>query len=157
MRRVIEAYLQSHPGQERFDYQQALDPVGNRRFDNGTQFAAFVERYMEQEIARRRAQRQKMSPQEVEGIVGQYVAFSTYNPFPRLSSIHLPTQITVGSEDNVTPPRYSEDLHAQIPGSELVVFPGAPHRTLKFARDEFNRITLKFLLQRAGKTTATAQ
>jgi pimeloyl-ACP methyl ester carboxylesterase len=131
---------------------------------NTTAFTAFAMNYvndhpevMEQEIARRRAQRQKMSPQEVEGIVGQYVAFSTYNPFPRLSSIHLPTQITVGSEDNVTPPRYSEDLHAQIPGSELVVFPGAPHRTLKFARDEFNRITLKFLLQRAGKTTATAQ
>jgi pimeloyl-ACP methyl ester carboxylesterase len=131
---------------------------------NTTAFTAFAMNYvndhpevMEQEIARRRAQRQKMSPQEVEGIVGQYIAFSTYNPFPRLSSIHLPTQITVGSEDNVTPPRYSEDLHAQIPGSELVVCPGAPHRTLKFARDEFNRITLKFLLQRAGKTTATAQ
>jgi hypothetical protein len=54
MRRVIEAYLRSHPDQERFDYQQALDPVGDRRFGSGTQFAAFVERYMEQEIARAR-------------------------------------------------------------------------------------------------------
>jgi pimeloyl-ACP methyl ester carboxylesterase len=62
-----------------------------------------------------------------------------------LRSIQLPTQITVGSEDNVTPPRYAKDLHAQIPQSELVIFPGAPHRTLTFARDEFNRVTSEFL------------
>jgi len=128
-----------------------------------TAFTAFAMNYvndhpdvMEQEIVRRRAQRKRMSDDEVEGIIGQYIAFSTYDPFARLSSIRLPTQITVGSEDNVTPPRYSEDLHAQIAGSELVVFPGAPHRTLTFARDDFNRVTLGFLLERAGKNATKA-
>jgi len=120
---------------------------------NVTAYTAFAMGYvndhpavMEQEIARRREHRRSMSDKDVEGIIGQYIAFSTYDPFNELGSIRLPTQITVGSEDNVTPPRYSEDLHARIPHSQLVVFPGAPHRTQTFARDEFNRETLAFLL-----------
>src|ERR1043165_242237 len=32
-RKVIDSYLQHHPSQVRFDYRQALDPVGARRFD----------------------------------------------------------------------------------------------------------------------------
>jgi pimeloyl-ACP methyl ester carboxylesterase len=120
---------------------------------NATAFTAFAATYindhpdvMERELARRREQRRRMTDREVEGIVGQYIAFSTYDPYDKLSSIATPTQITVGSEDYVTPPRYSEDLHAKIRGSELVIFPGAPHRTVTFAKDEFNRLTLKFLL-----------
>jgi hypothetical protein len=54
LRRVIDSYLRANPSQERFDYRQALDPVGERRFSNGREFNSFVERYMEQEIARAR-------------------------------------------------------------------------------------------------------
>jgi hypothetical protein len=54
MRRVIDSYLRAHTDSERFDYRPVLDPVGKRRFASGAQFALFVERYMEQEIARAR-------------------------------------------------------------------------------------------------------
>src|SRR4030095_3187502 len=54
MRQFIDSYLQSNPSQARFDYQQALDPAGDRRFQNGKEFTSFVEGYMEQEIARAR-------------------------------------------------------------------------------------------------------
>jgi methylaspartate mutase epsilon subunit len=54
MRRVIDSYLRAHPGQERFDYRPVLDPVGGRRFGGAAEFASFVGRYMEQEIARAR-------------------------------------------------------------------------------------------------------
>jgi len=54
MRRVIDSYLQAHPAQERFDYRQALDPVGQRQFKSGKEFTSFVEQYMDQEIARAR-------------------------------------------------------------------------------------------------------
>jgi len=54
LRRVIAAYLRAHPDQEPFDYRQVLDPVGERRFQSGPEFASFIERYMEQEIARAR-------------------------------------------------------------------------------------------------------
>lgn len=120
---------------------------------HATAFTAFAMTYVndrpeeiERELARRREHRRTMSDGEVEGIIGQYLAFSTYNPWDRLPGISIPTQITVGSEDYVTPPRYSEDLQSRIPNSQLVVFPGAPHRTITFARDEFNRATLAFLL-----------
>src|SRR6185295_315091 len=35
MRQFIDSYLQSNPSQARFDYQQALDPAGDRRFESG--------------------------------------------------------------------------------------------------------------------------
>lgn len=54
LRQVIDSYLRTHPSQERFDYRQELDPAGERRFKNGKEFTTFVERYMEQEIARAR-------------------------------------------------------------------------------------------------------
>jgi hypothetical protein len=54
MRQVIDAYLRAHPWQEPFDYRHALDPVGNRRFDSGEEFASFVETYMEEETERAR-------------------------------------------------------------------------------------------------------
>lgn len=55
MRRVIEAYLRAHPEQRPFDYRPVIDPVGARRFESAAEFDAFVERYMEDEIARARA------------------------------------------------------------------------------------------------------
>lgn len=54
MRKIIDAYLRTHPWQKPFDYRLALDPVGERRFGSGEEFARFVKRYMEQEIARAR-------------------------------------------------------------------------------------------------------
>ena len=54
LRQVIDAYLLTHPSAERFDYRQALDPAGARSFKSGEEFTTFVERYMEQEIARAR-------------------------------------------------------------------------------------------------------
>jgi hypothetical protein len=54
MRHVIDSYLRAHPGQESFDYRQALDPVNGRHFASGKEFVLFVEQYMEREIARAR-------------------------------------------------------------------------------------------------------
>ncbi len=51
LRRVVDFYLQEHPAQVRFDYRQALDPVGGRQL-NGSEFTTFVAEYMDQEIAR---------------------------------------------------------------------------------------------------------
>jgi hypothetical protein len=52
---VIEAYLRIHPEQRAFDYQRALDPVGQRRFATGEEFTSFIAQYMEQEIGFARA------------------------------------------------------------------------------------------------------
>ena len=52
---VIESYLRMHPKQQAFDYQPALDPVGQRRFATGEEFTSFIAHYMEQEISFARA------------------------------------------------------------------------------------------------------
>lgn len=54
MRRVIDLQLRAHPNLEPFDYRRVLDPAAKLHFENGAQFNLFVERYMEEEIARAR-------------------------------------------------------------------------------------------------------
>jgi pimeloyl-ACP methyl ester carboxylesterase len=44
-----------------------------------------------------------------------------------LKDIHVPTLITTGTRDLLTPMRIAQDMHAQIVGSELLVVPGATH------------------------------
>lgn len=45
----------------------------------------------------------------------------------QLGRITVPTLIVVGAEDVATPPVKAERMHARIPGSKLVVIPGAGH------------------------------
>jgi pimeloyl-ACP methyl ester carboxylesterase len=46
---------------------------------------------------------------------------------PVLPTIAVPTLLLYGELDVRSPVRVGEDLHARIPGSTLVVLPGAPH------------------------------
>jgi len=87
MRRVIDAYLLSHPEGERFDYRPALDPVGARRFDSAAEFDRFVERYMEREIARAREGHAGCGLKsaidiwyEVRTVLGSVLQFGGLNP-----------------------------------------------------------------------------
>jgi 3-oxoadipate enol-lactonase len=45
----------------------------------------------------------------------------------RLPDVAAPTLVMVGADDTETPPSYAEAIAAGIPGSELVVVPGAGH------------------------------
>jgi proline iminopeptidase len=47
----------------------------------------------------------------------------------RLGEITKPTLVITGEHDRTCTPRASRDLHAGIPGSELVILPGAGHMT----------------------------
>ena len=64
---------------------------------------------------------------------------------PLLGSIHCPALIIVGSEDAVTPPALSENLHARIPGSELAVIDRAGHLSSLERPDAFNAVLANFL------------
>jgi proline iminopeptidase len=50
-----------------------------------------------------------------------------YNVTARLGEIAVPTLITVGRDDFITPPSRAEIMHAGIPGSELVIFERSGH------------------------------
>ena len=65
-----------------------------------------------------------------------------------LASIHCPALILVGDQDVVTPPAVSRDMHRAIPGSELVVIPGAGHLSSLERPDAFNAALAPFLEHR---------
>jgi pimeloyl-ACP methyl ester carboxylesterase len=67
---------------------------------------------------------------------------------PLLSSIHCPTLILVGEEDELTPPALSRDMQQAIGGAELVVIPGAGHLSNLEQPDAFNAALARFLEHR---------
>lgn len=46
---------------------------------------------------------------------------------PALAAYGGPLLIVVGAEDRVTPPAFSREMHALVPGSRLEIVPGAGH------------------------------
>ncbi|MCW6168339.1 MAG: proline iminopeptidase-family hydrolase [Thermoplasmatales archaeon] len=63
----------------------------------------------------------------------------------RISSIKIPTLITTGEYDEVTP-KVAEILNNKIDGSELVVLKGCSHLTMWEDRERYNSTLEKFIL-----------
>ena len=73
---------------------------------------------------------------------------------PDYGKIRAPTLLTGGSEDLLREPGTWEQLHRQIPGSELQVFSSARHCPhIEFA-DEFNRLAIEFIKRHASVDAA---
>ncbi len=58
-------------------------------------------------------------------------ACNIFDVMGRLHNISLPTLIICGSEDQLTPAKYSHYLHTQIAGSELHIIPHAGHYVMR--------------------------
>lgn len=65
--------------------------------------------------------------------------------FKRLQEIQAPTLIIFGDRDVPGMRLVAQQLHAKIPGSELVEIQGADHIVNMSKPDEFNRVVLDFL------------
>ena len=64
----------------------------------------------------------------VEAFARQQAAIiSRLDSRPLLGGIRCPTLVVVGAEDELTPLNVAEEIRAGIPGSRLVVVPGAGH------------------------------
>jgi pimeloyl-ACP methyl ester carboxylesterase len=87
-------------------------------------------------------------PTGLTGLTRQAQAIGQHDTLDRLGEIRLPTLITTGTEDILVPPRFSRELHARIPGSELVEIPGAGHLHFMEEFQAFNEICLGFLRKR---------
>ncbi|MBI4786117.1 MAG: alpha/beta hydrolase [Chloroflexi bacterium] len=61
---------------------------------------------------------------------GDFAACNGFDIMPRLGEIHAPTLIVCGSEDKMTPVKYSEFLASKIPNSRLVVVERAGHSVM---------------------------
>src|SRR5215467_4154152 len=81
-----------------------------------------------------------------EAIAGALAALMTRpDSTPTLSTIRCPVQIIVGDEDAITPPPLSEQMHRDIPGSELTVIKGAGHMSNMEQPAVFNDTLARFL------------
>jgi 3-oxoadipate enol-lactonase len=67
----------------------------------------------------------------------------------KLGAIARPVQVIVGDQDVGTPVAMSEAIHRAIPGSELVIIPGASHLSNLEQPAAFNAALLRFL-ERVG-------
>jgi 3-oxoadipate enol-lactonase len=67
---------------------------------------------------------------------------------PLLATIHVPTLILVGEEDQLTPPALSEKINRAIAGSELGVIPAAGHLANLEQPEPFNAALARFLSHR---------
>jgi 3-oxoadipate enol-lactonase len=80
-----------------------------------------------------------------EGYVAACLALRDADLRGVAGTVRTPTLVIAGELDEATPPALSEALHAAIPGSELVVLPGAAHLSNVERPDEFTRALSRFL------------
>jgi aminoacrylate hydrolase len=63
----------------------------------------------------------------------------------RLGEIRCPTLVVVAADDALTPPFYSEELAARIPGAKLVTLPTGGHFVPNLAPEDYNAAVGSFL------------
>jgi len=70
---------------------------------------------------------QALAANDPEIVYGDYVACDTFDTRGRLEAIRVPTLVVGGTEDRMTPPKFSRYLAETIPGAELVMVAGGSH------------------------------
>jgi len=114
--RVLPAILEATSNAERFS--EAVQLINDMAF--GPAASAGLKEL---------AKRQMMTVRSTV-LHGDFVACDRFDVMPRLGEITVPTLILCGTEDRLTPLKYSEFLHRHIPNSQLITFPGAGHMVM---------------------------
>ncbi|MCF6278562.1 MAG: alpha/beta fold hydrolase [Anaerolineales bacterium] len=73
---------------------------------------------------------QRMGETRQTVLYGDFLACDNFDLREDLSRISAPSLIIYGTEDKMTPPRYSDFLHKNIPNAELVAIAGAGHMVM---------------------------
>lgn len=95
--------------------------------------------------------RRLANPVSAEGNAAQLAAAVGHSAWDRLGHIAAPTLVITGENDRVVPPENSRRIAGRIPGSKLVLLPGAPHRFFAENPEAFNREVLAFLREDEGE------
>jgi pimeloyl-ACP methyl ester carboxylesterase len=80
-----------------------------------------------------------------EVVLNDFRACDRYDRMGRLDEIRWPTLILCGSEDRLTPPKYSQYLADHIPHATLVSVDRAGHMVMLEKAGEVDRAILRFL------------
>jgi pimeloyl-ACP methyl ester carboxylesterase len=76
---------------------------------------------------------------------GDFLACDAFDQMENVPTIEVPTLILCGSEDRMTPPRFSEFLAKSISGSQIVIVPDAGHMVQLEKPDEVAGALAEFL------------
>lgn len=87
------------------------------------------------------------NPMVQHAFAAQCAACMEHDVLDQLGEIRVPALLTVGDADIFTPLRCSRAMHARMPNSELLVFPGWGHCHHWEDLETFNRKTTEFLLK----------
>ncbi|MBM3298616.1 MAG: alpha/beta hydrolase [Deltaproteobacteria bacterium] len=91
------------------------------------------------------ALREKMAGLSAEQVYNDLFACNEFDVMDRVKHIALPAWILVGEDDKLTPVKYSQYLHKEIPGSTLVIVPEAGHLAMAEKPELFNSSFEQFL------------
>ena len=86
-----------------------------------------------------------------ETIYRDFYACDHFNVVNTLNTINTTALIVCGTDDALTPPKYSRYLHENIRGSELVLIKDAGHMVMLEKPEEVNKAILKFVTGASGK------
>lgn len=84
-------------------------------------------------------------PQPQHAFSAQCDACISHDALDQLNRIQVPTLITVGDSDILTPVHFSKTIAERIPNSEMLLFPGCGHAHRTEDLKRFNQVTLDFL------------
>lgn len=87
-------------------------------------------------------------PIGAQGFAGQSAACRAHDALDRLSGITAPTLVLVGAEDILTPPEYSREMAARIPGARLQLLERGGHGISLEYPQLVNDALLAFLAER---------
>ena len=76
---------------------------------------------------------------------GDWIACNEFDRMNEVERIRMPTLVICGTDDRLTPPKYSQYLHEKIPRSRLVVIPDAGHSVMLEQHKAFNEALETFL------------
>ncbi len=105
----------------RTDYPAAVDYIMRHSFAQVREPLSYAQK-VRLNGTRRQLER---TPQSVT--LGDYEACEHFDVMDRVGEIRVPALCIVGTEDEMTPPRYSEYLSKRLPGARLVVIEGGGH------------------------------
>ncbi len=72
----------------------------------------------------------RMSETRSSVLHGDFLACNTFDVMERVTEIIQTTLVVCGSDDHLTPPRYSQFLADQIPNAQLHIVPNAGHMVM---------------------------
>ncbi len=79
-------------------------------------------------------------------LYGDFLACDRFDLMKEVEKIELPALILCGSDDQMTPLKYSEFLHQRIKNSKLDVIKGAGHMLMMESPELFNQKIREFIL-----------